>query len=225
MWSDNGLTYRRTVTPNSYRTHAVPKFSFQCSWITGACHSCMSYFLIYSYTVNRVLDIPTLECLISSGVFWVGSGRFYSKSSKREEGRDLNEQWTRGFSWKCLIMKKFGFRRLSILESNFKELLQKKLAKFRPLYYLKTYLKNVKNTHWRVLLLAWMVLVKLQAKATLLKVTLLYGCFSCFSINFRRVKKGKLSWNALSNSKLTPKRLENMVIILGRWKHKATHSI
>ena len=122
-------------------------------------------------------------------------------------------------------MKKFGFRRLSILESNFKELLQKKLAKFRPmffLYYLKTYLKNVKNTHWRVLLLAWMVLVKLQAKATLLKVTVLYGCFSCFSINFRRVKRGKLSWNALTNSKLTPKQLENMVIILGRWKHKAT---
>ena len=36
-------------------------------------------------------------------------------------------------------------------------------------------LKNVKNTHGGVLLL-----VKLQALATLLKVTLLHGCFSCF---------------------------------------------
>ena len=36
-------------------------------------------------------------------------------------------------------------------------------------------LKNLKNTHGGVL-----ILVKLQAKVTLLKLTLLHGCFSCF---------------------------------------------
>ena len=37
-WSHNLPTYRRTVTPNLYRTHSVPKFGLQSSWITGACH-------------------------------------------------------------------------------------------------------------------------------------------------------------------------------------------
>ena len=32
--SHNPHTYRRTVTPNWYRTHTVPKFSLQSSWIT-----------------------------------------------------------------------------------------------------------------------------------------------------------------------------------------------
>ena len=37
-WSLNPPTYRRTVTPNWYRTHTVPKFGLQSSWDTGACH-------------------------------------------------------------------------------------------------------------------------------------------------------------------------------------------
>ena len=37
-WSHNPPTYRRTVTPNWYRTHTVPKFGLLSSWITGACH-------------------------------------------------------------------------------------------------------------------------------------------------------------------------------------------
>ena len=37
-WSLNPPTYRRTVTPNWYRTHTVPKFGLQSSWITGAYH-------------------------------------------------------------------------------------------------------------------------------------------------------------------------------------------
>ena len=37
-WSHNSPTYRKTLTPNWYRTHTVPKFGLQCSWITGACH-------------------------------------------------------------------------------------------------------------------------------------------------------------------------------------------
>ena len=37
-WSHNPLTYRRTVTPNCYWTHTVPKFGLQSSWIIGACH-------------------------------------------------------------------------------------------------------------------------------------------------------------------------------------------
>ena len=43
------------------------------------------------------------------------------------------------------------------------------------IWYLSYNLKNVKNTYRGVLLL-----VKLQASATLLKVTLLNGCFSRF---------------------------------------------
>ena len=38
-WSHNSPTYWRTVTPNWYRTHTIPKFSLQTSWITGACHN------------------------------------------------------------------------------------------------------------------------------------------------------------------------------------------
>ena len=37
-WSHNLPTYSKTVTPKWYRTHTVPKFDLQSSWITGACH-------------------------------------------------------------------------------------------------------------------------------------------------------------------------------------------
>ena len=50
------------------------------------------------------------------------------------------------------------------------------IVMFCAIWYYLYNLKNVKNTHGGVLLL-----VKLQAKpATLLKVTLLHGCFSRF---------------------------------------------
>ena len=37
-WSHNPPTYRRTVTQNWYRTHTIPKFGLESSWITSACH-------------------------------------------------------------------------------------------------------------------------------------------------------------------------------------------
>ena len=37
-WSHTPPTYRRTGTPNWYRTHTVSKFGLQSSWITGAYH-------------------------------------------------------------------------------------------------------------------------------------------------------------------------------------------
>ena len=42
-WSHNPPTYRRTVTPNWYRSRTVPKFGLQSSWITGACHYTCRY--------------------------------------------------------------------------------------------------------------------------------------------------------------------------------------
>ena len=57
---------------------------------------------------------------------------------------------------------------------------------FCAIWYHLYNLKNVKNTHGRVLLL-----VKLQAKpATLLKVTLVHGCFSRF-LNCRNGAKSR----------------------------------
>ena len=38
-WSHNPHTYRRTVTPNGYRTHTAPKFGLWSSRITGACQT------------------------------------------------------------------------------------------------------------------------------------------------------------------------------------------
>ena len=37
-WSRNPGTYQGTVTPNWYRTHTVPQFGHQGSWIISACH-------------------------------------------------------------------------------------------------------------------------------------------------------------------------------------------
>ena len=37
-WSHNPPTYRRTVSPSWYRTHTVPNFDLQCSWIKSAWH-------------------------------------------------------------------------------------------------------------------------------------------------------------------------------------------
>ena len=54
----NPFTYRRTVTPNWYRTHTVPKFGLQSSWVTGGCHCRYmpdSFFLIEKTLLEIVL--------------------------------------------------------------------------------------------------------------------------------------------------------------------------
>ena len=56
------------------------------------------------------------------------------------------------------------------------------------IWYHLSNLKNVKNTHGGMLLL-----VKLQAKSNLLKVTFLYGCFSRFLNCTNNTKSRKAS--------------------------------
>ena len=62
-WSHNPPTYQRTVTPNWYRTHSVPKFGLQSSWMTGACHYTRLLHETFSSKMNR--DIAKV-----SGVSW-----------------------------------------------------------------------------------------------------------------------------------------------------------
>ena len=94
--------------------------------------------------------------------------------------------------WDLKMQHGFKIKILNFIISNLKEIMsitrislrsshlrKNKFVMFCAIWYHLYNLKNVKNTHGRVLLL-----VKLQAKSpqrySLLKVTLLHGCFSPF---------------------------------------------
>ena len=57
-WLHNPPTYQRIVTPNWYRTHTVPQFGLQSSWIT---YRCMPLHPAKLVTVSAISDTWTIR--------------------------------------------------------------------------------------------------------------------------------------------------------------------
>ena len=65
-WSHIPPTYRRTDTPNWYRTYNVPKFGLQSSWITGECYYTRPF---HELPGKKLMQLKVRDLTLNNSIF------------------------------------------------------------------------------------------------------------------------------------------------------------